>query len=390
MRILLAHNRYQQRGGEDFVFETERALLENAGHEVVSYERRNEEIRHYPRAKLLDLPRRVIWATDSTSSIRRILREFRPEIAHFYNTFPLISPAAYYECAKARVPVVQTIPNFRLMCPGATFLRNKTPCELCLCKTIPWPSVYHACYRGSRVASTVVASMLAFHHAIGTWGSKVNVYIALTEFARQKFIEGGLPEEKIVVKPNFISPDPGEKTGDSGFALFVGRISEEKGIRTLLDAWRALPEIPLKVAGDGPLMPLVASFAEKAGGGRIQVLGWRSRDEVIRLMKGATFLVMPSEWYEGFPLTIVESFACGLPVLGSRLGGVGEVIIHERSGLHFEPGNSVQLATAVRRLWADEELRLRLGSGARAQFESQYTSERNYEMMMAIFENALK
>ena len=257
MRILLAHNRYQQRGGEDVVFETERTLLEKAGHEVSVYERHNDEIDAYSVWELIDLSRRTIWATDSASSIREILAQAQPDVAHFYNTFPLISPAAYYTCASAGVPVVQTLPNYRLICPGADFLRDGETCELCVSKTITWPAVWNRCYRESLGGSAVVTAMLAFHRLANTWKQRVDTYIALTEFSRRKYIDGGLPAHKIVVKPNFISPDPGPRSEESDYALFVGRLSKAKGIATLLRAWEELPDIPLMVAGDGPLMAFV-------------------------------------------------------------------------------------------------------------------------------------
>ena len=239
MRILLVHNRYQKRGGEDVVFEGERELLERGGHQVAVYERHNDEINSYSAWRRVDLSRRTVWATDSAASIRRILAKAQPDVAHFYNTFPLVSPAAYYACTAAGVPVVQTLANYRLFCPGATLERNQEICEKCLGKVVPWHGVRHGCYRDSRVGSSVVAAMLFFHRVAGTWKNQVKTYIALTEFSRQKFIEGGLPADKIVVKPNFLYPDPGARHRDAGYALFVGRLSKEKGIETLLEGLEA-------------------------------------------------------------------------------------------------------------------------------------------------------
>jgi glycosyltransferase involved in cell wall biosynthesis len=388
MRILLIHNRYQRRGGEDVVFEAEKDLLERAGHEVVVYERHNDEIKSYPAWRHADLPLRTTWATDSARSIRTILVQHRPQVAHFHNTFPLVSPAAYYACAAEGVPVVQTLPNYRLICPGAHLLRNGRVCELCVGKRVAWEGVRYACYRDSRAQSAAVAGMLLFHHVAGTWKKRVHTYIALTEFSRQKFIDGGLPKDKIVVKPNFLHPDPGPRTLDSGYALFVGRLSQEKGVSTLLRAWESLPAIPLKVAGDGPLMPMVSAASRRAGGAGVEALGWRSRQDILDLLSEASFLIIPSLCYENFPLTIVEAFASGVPVIGSRLGGVGEIIRHGESGLLFDPADARALADSAKRLWADASLRSHLGVGARRQFEALYTAERNYRMLMEIFEDA--
>lgn len=389
MRLLLVHNRYQKPGGEDTVFEAECALLQRNGHEVATYERDNDEIEGNSVWQRADLARRTVWAADSAASIRQILASGHFDAALFYNTFPLVSPSAYYVCESMGVPVIQVLPNFRLICPGATLHRGGRVCEKCVGRTVPWWGAWHGCYRDSRVQSTVVTAMLAFHRLAGTWRDQVTIYIALTEFARGKFIDGGLPAHRIVVKPNFVHPDPGPRAAESGYALFLGRLTKEKGIETLMRAWESLPAIPLKVAGDGPLMPVVAAAAARRGGpAGIEPLGWRTREEVLDLLRGASFLVVPSEWYEGFPLTVAEALACGVPVIGSRLGGVGEVVQHEVSGLHFEPGDAADLASTVARLWHDTALRITLGRGARSQFEAHYTAERNYAMIMNIISAA--
>ncbi|HOC42267.1 MAG TPA: glycosyltransferase family 4 protein [Thermoanaerobaculales bacterium] len=388
MRILLVHDRYQNRGGEDLVFEAEKGLLERARHEVLVYERHNDEISDYSTWRRADLLRRAVWATDSAGSIRKILVQSRPQVVHFYNTFPLISPAAYYACEAEGVPVVQTLSNYRLICPGAHLLRDGRVCELCVGRTIAWDALRYGCYRESRAQTAVVTGMLSFHSLVGTWKKCVHTFIALTEFSRQKFIDGGLPKDRIAVKPNFLYPDPGPRADDAGYALFLGRLSEEKGIATLLQAWETLPDIPLKVVGDGPLASMVNDAHGRAAGAGIEVVGWRSRPEVIGLLSHASFLVLPSLCYEAFPLTLVEAFACGVPVIGSRLGGIQEIIRHEESGLLFDPADATALADAARRLWGDATLRSFLGNGARAQFEALYTAERNYSMLIGILESA--
>lgn len=385
----MAHNRYQNRGGEDIVFETEKALLQRAGHDVVVYERHNDEIASYGAWRRADLLRRTTWASGSARAIREILSAKRPRIAYFHNTFPLISPAAYYACVSAGVPVVQTLPNYRLICPGANLVRDDRICELCVGKLIPWQGVRHSCYRGSRTQSAAVAGMLLFHRLAGTWQRCVHTYVTLTEFSRRKLIDGGLPPEKVVVKPNFVYPDPGPRQHDAGYALFVGRLSEEKGVSTLLRAWGGLPGIPLKIAGDGPLRSIVDGAAARAPEAKVQALGWLSRRNTLDLVRGASFLVTPSSCYEAFPLAIVEALACGVPVLGSRLGAVGEIVRHEESGLLFDPGDPAALADTARHLWDDEPLRSRLGEGARAQFETLYTADRNYNLLMEIFDAAV-
>ncbi len=386
MRVLLAHNYYQQPGGEDTEFAAEKNLLRQRGHEVVEFTRRNAEIHRIGRLRAAVS---ALWSRDSRRALRRMLREVRPDVVHFHNTFLLISPAAYYVCQEEGIPVVQTLQNYRLLCPGAAFLRDGQVCEDCVGKTVPWPGMFYGCWRDSRAQTSVVAAMLAFHRWLGTWQKQVDVYVALTEFARQKFIEGGLPAEKIVIKPNFIYPDPGPGDSSGNYGLFVGRISREKGINTLIRAWRKLRGIPLKVVGDGPLMGEIQRAWQEGSFEELEILGWRSHDEVLALMREARFLVFPSEWYEGFPLTIAEAFACGLPVIASRLGAMVEIVEDGRTGLHFEPRNPDDLAVKVGWAWTHLDKMKMMGLEARREYEQKYSAEQNYRKLIEIYQTAM-
>ena len=256
-------------------------------------------------------------------------------------------------------------------------------------KTIPWPGVVHACYRGSRAASAVVAAMLVVHRLLGTWTQKVDMYIALTEFARQKFIEGGLPADKVAVKPNFVHPDPGLGEGRGGFALFVGRLSQEKGFDTLLAAWERLQgRVPLKIVGDGPLASEVAAAVGRLEG--VEWLGRKPREEVLDLMKRSSFLILPSKVYENFPMIIAEGFATGSPIVASNLGAMASLIEHGRTGLHFHPGDPGDLAAQVEWLLSHPEALARMRKEARAEYEAKYTAERNYQMLIEIYERAIE
>jgi glycosyltransferase involved in cell wall biosynthesis len=384
MKIFLIHNHYLQPGGEDIVFEAEKALLERHGHEVVTFVEDNARLE---RVNPLKVAVNAIWSREAQRNIRKLIEQTRPDVVHFHNTFLRISPAAYYVVKDLGLPVVQTLHNYRLICPGSLLMRDGKVCEDCLRKIVPWPGVVHGCWRNSRSGTMVVAAMLTFHNVRRTWENQVDVYIALTEFARKKFVQGGLPEEKIVVKPNFVHPDPGDGEHKGNFALFVGRLSAEKGIRTMLSAWRVLKSVPLKVVGDGPLMAEVKAQIERERLA-IDVLGRLSREEVFSLMQQASFLVFPSEWYEGFPMTIAEAFACGLPVLASRLGAMAELVEDGQIGLLFEPGNPEDLAARVAWAWAHPEEMRRMGKAARQEFEEKYTAEKNYQMLMQIYERA--
>src|SRR5215469_13906386 len=254
MVILFIHNYYQQPGGEDSGVRQERDLLAAAGHRIVEYTRHSNEIALDGLGSRIRLGAEALWSKRTYEELRSLLTKERPDVANIHNTVPLISPSAYYACAEAGVPVVQTLHNYRLLCPAGTFLREGKVCELCLGLSIPWPGVAHGCYRGSREASATVAAMLAVQRALRTWKSKVDYYIARTQFARRKFIEGGLPAERIAVKPCFVYPDPGPRSGSGEMALFLGRLSPEKGLRTLIAAWQYLDgRVPLRIAGDGPM-----------------------------------------------------------------------------------------------------------------------------------------
>jgi glycosyltransferase involved in cell wall biosynthesis len=386
LRILALYNRYLDRGGEDQVFESEVSLLLRNGCEVTALTDRTA-----PPASFRDRTRLAVGTIWSARSYRRVasfLALVRPDVVHVYNTFPLLSPSIYYACRRASVPVVQTVQNYRLICTKATLYREGRVCEQCVGRAVPWPAIAHACYHDSRPQTGVVTAMLVAHRLLGTWRREVAIYVAASAHSRDRLVAGGLPAAKIVVKPNFVHPDPGAAEGGGTYALFVGRLSQEKGLLTLLEAWRGLREVPLRIAGDGPLLSLVRRVAAEAGL-PVEVHGRVPRREVLRLMHGARFLVLPSQWYEGLPLTLVEAFACGLPVVASRLGAMAEVIEEERTGLLFAPGDTLDLQRSVSRLWEHAEHSAEMGRQARAEFERRYTADHNFDLLMALYDRAL-
>jgi glycosyltransferase involved in cell wall biosynthesis len=381
MNILLVHNYYQQAGGEDQVFADETRLLREHGHAVEQFTVHNDAVDGIGK---LTLARKTIWNKGAYQSLREAARKHRAMVVHFHNTFPLISPAGYQAARDEGAAVVQTLHNYRLLCPTATFFRDGHVCEDCLGRRVPWPGVMHKCYRESRSASAVVASMLAVHRARGTWHDAVDIYIALTEFSRDKFIEGGLPATRIIVKPNFVHPDPGAGRGGEGFALFVGRLTDEKGVRTLLRTWQECkPEMPLKILGDGPLREEVVSAA--AATPRIVYLGRRPLDQVLTTIGEAAVLVFPSQWYEGLPRTIVESYAKGTPVVASRLGSMTELVEEGGTGRLFCAGDAEDLARKLR----DASDLTSMRANARLKYESRYTAGQNYPALMSAYQRAL-
>jgi glycosyltransferase involved in cell wall biosynthesis len=386
MKILAVHNRYQRPGGEDQVFVDETALLESRNHRVLRYEVHNDQVKQVNR---LTLAKDTVWNTSAYRELGALIRRERPDVVHFHNTLPLVSPAGYYAAKAEGVPVIQTLHNYRLLCPVALFFRDGRVCEDCMGKAVPWPGVVHGCYRGSRAASGVIAAMLTIHRALRTWTEMVDVYVALTEFARNKFIEGGLPAGKIVVKPNFVAPDPGRGQGGGGYALFVGRLASEKGTGTMLAAWNRLgTRIPLKIVGDGPLRDRVVEAAARQS--NVEWLGHRTVADVHALMGKADMLVFPSQWYETFGRVAAEAFAAGTPVIAANIGAVAELVEHGRTGLKFRPGDPEDLVTQVEwTLTHPAELR-RMREEVRAEFEAKYTAERNYRALMEIYEAALE
>jgi glycosyltransferase involved in cell wall biosynthesis len=337
----------------------------------------------------LPLASRSIWSGVSFRELRRLFQIHRPQIAHFHNTFPLISPAGYYAAREENIPVVQTLHNFRLLCPNALLFRDGSVCEDCVPKTIPWPGIVHKCYRNSLATTGAVAAVLGAHRAMGTWRRAVDVYIALTDFARRKLVEGGLPADKIAIKPNFVDPDPGLGSGSGGYGLFVGRLSAEKGIDTLIEAWRNLSgHVPLKIAGDGPMAGVVQAAAATVPA--FQWLGRLPSESIFPLMGEAAFLVLPSQCYETFGRVIIEAYAKGTPVLCSKLGAMAELVDDGHTGLHFEPGDPVDLAEKVRRLLANPLELMRMRRAARWKFTQKFNIEANYKALMAIYEQAQK
>jgi glycosyltransferase involved in cell wall biosynthesis len=381
MKILLLHNYYQFAGGEDAVVKAEKNLLEENGHDVMLLDASNHEI-----TSSFEKVHAAISAIYSFSSKQRVIQaitEFQPNVVHVHNFFPLFSPAVYSACREAMVPIVQTLHNYRLLCLNAYLFREGKVCEDCLGKPIPIPGVINGCYKDSKAGSAIVATMLSTHRALQTWNKMVDSYITLTEFSRQKFIDNNLPAEKIVVKPNFI-PNPGLGNGTGNYALFVGRLSPEKGVNILLKAWKQLGnKLPLKIVGDGPLSSEVIQAAKENVS--IDYLGRKSSEEVYELLKSAKFLVFPSMWYEGLPMTIIEAYATGTPVIASNLGSMSSLVKDGLTGLLFHPGNIQDLVNKIEWALINQEKITEMRLYARAEFEDKYTPEKNYQMLMDIY-----
>ena len=389
LKIILVHNSYQQPGGEDVVFEQERKLLEDAGQTVITYRRSNYEVEKFSGVGQLTLIQRTIWSNDTYKEFSRLLREEKPDLVHVHNTFMMISPSIYSACHQAGVPVVQTLHNYRLLCPGTNLFRGGKVCEECIDHSL-LRGVLHGCYRDSRAATATTALMLGVHRALGTWQNKVSAYIATTEFARGKFVAGGLPADRVHVKSNFLDVDPGPKKDVGDYALFVGRLSPEKGGDILLDAWERLSlPIPLQIIGDGPMREQLEARAAQRGLSHIQFRGQIPRPEVIEAIKKSRFVIVPSQCYENFPVTIAEAFACGTAVICSEHGGMKEIVADQRTGLHFIPGEPADLAAKAAWAWMHTREMDEMGKAARLEYEARYTAEKNYAILAGIYAQAV-
>jgi len=351
MRVLILHNRYRQAGGEDVVAETERRLLQTNGIELFEETVDNTAARTDVGS--------MVFSRPAFDRVRQLCGKIQPNVAHVHNFWMKLSPSVHSGCHAAGVPTVQTLHNFRLLCANALLMRNGQICEDCV-GTVPWRGVIRRCYRNSFAASGAVVAMIGFNQIRGTWDKDVDAYIALTEYSRRKFIEGALPAHRIFVKPNFVT-DAGERTvppSASGTIVYAGRLSAEKGVRSLISAWAAAGLSlcgRLLIVGDGPDRAELERHAESLGLSAPAVVfaGRRSRDEVLGIVASARTVVLPSLWYENFPMIVVEAFASGTPVIASAMGALQEIVRHGYCGLTCQPNDSASLGAALRQVLTD-------------------------------------
>ncbi|WP_348261022.1 glycosyltransferase family 4 protein [Telmatobacter sp. DSM 110680] len=387
MKVLMVHNRYQQRGGEDAVVDAEVRLLAANGIEVQRFDADNDAIQGLVTKIQVSLGQFGL-PTAAQSRFKNSLFEFRPDVVHVHNWFPTLSPSLFNICSRENVPVVHTLHNYRLLCVNATLFRDGNVCEDCIGTTFRTPGILHSCYRGSTVGSAVATAGMLTHWSIGTWSRSINRFVALTEFARHKLLEGGLPADKVVVKPNFIDPDPGPGAGRGGYFLFAGRLTEEKGIRVLLECWKHGQDLPkLKIAGTGPLENEVRAAVSTMP--NVEWLGARSSDEVIGLMADASALLCPSQWYEGMPRVVIESLAVGTPIIASRIGCYPEMIVDGETGALFPAGDALSLRSSLRDLLQHNSLCSMRGN-ARGCFQSNYTGDKNFSTLLNVYRSVLK
>lgn len=422
LRILIVHNAYRIPGGEDSVVENEAALLKAAGCEVEFYTKNNKEMDDYRLYQKALLPFRSIYSGKTYREVKALIQKKQIDLVHVHNTLTIISPSVYYAALSCGVPVVQTVHNYRLICPGALLLRNGHVCTDCLTGGLSC-SVRHRCYRGSKIQTLINSLILRYHRRRDVY-RKIS-YICLTEFNREMLLKlntvGKHPKERIrpanvYVKPNFAADPGAPKSYDTRTRrfLFVGRLDVSKGIYDLLDAWTQyeaalaaaadtttgasasdaanMPSaIELWLCGTGPEGTRIKELISERGLTHVRFLGQCPHEQILELMSDSLAVCMPSKWYEGFPVTIAESYACGTPVIGSHLGNVGNLILHGQTGFHFPPDDIDALAAYFINWEKEYEKTARLMSiQARRLYEECYTPERNLEQLLDIYEKVLQ
>ncbi|MCC6286753.1 MAG: glycosyltransferase family 4 protein [Chitinophagaceae bacterium] len=382
MKILLVHTHYQIRGGEDAVFEQEYKLLKE-GNDVETLIYKN----HSGIKGLLQFLFSV-WNLTATQKLIFRIKKFRPSVIHIHNWHFASGPAIIRGAKKFNIPVVLTLHNYRLLCPSASLMNGEKIFLDSVHQPFPWTAVKKGLYRNSVIQTFWLALVVWFHKKIGTW-KNVDRFIVLTRFAQTLFLDSslGITAKQLIVKPNFVlAPILENKRIRSGF-LFAGRLTEEKGIKVLLEAF-SKTNIQLKIAGEGPLLEFVKEATHKNP--NIQYMGKLDNHLLINAMSSCEALIFPSVWYEGMPVTILEAFASKTPVIASNLGAMKSMIEDNYNGLHFEPGNAEDLAHKVI-LWASfsKEQKQKIGQNAHQSYIQQYTPEKNKALLIDIYNKAI-
>ena len=389
-RILMIHNYYQQWGGEDASAEADVNLLRNNGHDVQLFVKHNDEIKHYNILRYAGLFFKPSWSLETTVRLKSTIKNFKPDIVHVQNFFPLVSPALFHTCSKYNIPVVYTLRDYRLFCATGNFLRNNVICEDCVKHSLA-RSILHRCYHDSAIQTSSVVLMLYLHRFLKTWERKVDAYIALTQFSRDKFTEMGLDPGKIFVRPNFVSLAENVARGKTrNYALFVGRLSPEKGLEILLEAFNELSHFPLWIVGDGPMKDWIDDYIGKYSLSNVKLLGFKGKHEIIDLLTQAKFLIMPSLWYETFGRTIIEAYAAGTPVIASRLGAMADNVIHGKTGMLFTPGDKEDLVRAIKYALDNENEMVLWSRNAFNEYLNKFTPEKAYGNLIDIYDKIIE
>ncbi len=388
MKILQIHNSYQTPGGEDKVVNAEKELLEARGHKVIQYIRHNDEIKEYGVFQKIKFFVETIYSQRTFKELGKLINEQKPDISHIHNVFPLISPSVYYCLKQLKIPIVQTIHNYRFLCPNGLLYTKNNICEECKDGNT-FHCFFKKCYNDSFLLSGLYALTFWIHRKIKTFQNKIDIFIALTNFTKDKLVEGGFPKDKIDTVGNFLLQDGIRKTYDKeNYAVFMGRLSSEKGLMTLLKAFQKVNKFKLKMAGKGELEQELKGYIEKNKMLQVEIIGFISGKERLELLGKAKFSIIPSQWYETFGMSVLESFSVGTPVIASRIGGLPELVEEGKNGLLFSPGNVDDLAEKISYLYKNPDKAVRMGKYARNCVEKKYNPERHYATLLEIYKRA--
>lgn len=380
--VLIVHNYYQIPGGEDTVVGNEKKMLEENGHKVILYSRNNLELKEMSKLKKLCLPLTTIFNPRTFREVKRLIQKESIEVVHVHNTLTLISPAVYYAARAMRVPVVQTVHNFRLLCPGATFYRDGHICEDCVVHGLKC-AVKHRCYRSSRLQTLACVMSTWFYRMMGIYG-KLN-YICLTEFNKEKLLKlKQIRPEQVYVKPNFGESTandiiPYEKRKDQ--IVFVGRLDQLKGIDFLLKSWKEMNDMESKlvICGTGPMQQWCETFISENSLSNVEYRGFVPNEQARQIIAESKALILPTKWYEGFPMTIVEAYSVGTPVIGPNLGNTGCLILDGVTGYRYEANDEKNLKRTLKKL--DHPL-----GGIYEYYQEHYSKKKGYEMLNCIYQ----
>ena len=385
MRVLIVHGAYQQFGGEDSVVRAERELLERHGDEVLLYTRHNDEIKQFSAFEKASFFPQTVYSWKSSGEIADVVRSFQPDVAFLHNVFPLLSPSVYHKLHSLGVPAVQVLHNFRPFCPNGFYYTQGQICEACRGGNY-LNAIRKRCYKDSYALSGLYALTLGSNRLAGMV-NKIAGFICLTEFFRIKMQEAGVPDSKLFVRPNFVYAPPltANTSGAGNYALYMGRLSPEKGCWTLIHAFEQMPQVALKILGTGPVEQELKDYVSAKGLGNIQFLGFKSGDEKWQLLRNSLCLVVPSEWYENFPVTVLEAYMASKPVVASRMGGLPYIVEDGKSGLLFESGKVGELVQKIQQLVNDPAGAVRMGACGRRFSETKYGPEQGYSNLMKVF-----
>ena len=385
--ILIVHNYYKIPGGEDTVVENEKNLLQKNGHKVVMYTRNNKDIDKKSILGKILLPFETIFSIKTYNEVKKIIEKENIDIVHVHNTLPLVSPSVYYAARACKTSVIQTVHNFRMICPGATFTRDNKICEKCLEKSLLC-SIKYKCYRNSFIQTSISALTLCIHRLLGSY-KKVNGYIALTEFNKDK-ISKIIDKSKIYVKPNFMTYKKSYKENiEKRYYIYIGRIDKLKGIELLIRAWNNIENSKLLIVGSGPYENEAKQFCRDNSINNIEFLGFKKKNEVLELLKNSKALIVPSQWYEGFPMTIAESFSQGIPVIASNIGNLSVIIENEVNGLLFKYNDINDLVNSINRIEDNYHFMKKLEQGAKNSFLEKYNEKVNYKLLIRIYNSVI-